>query len=105
MKEEQESTQAEMLPLTALLRGRPDLELQEALAVGLESFQGDLLRVLAQFMAKKETKVEDRDILAQGLSIWMSCIASNPELLNTLYQDAETLRHQSTDSALALTDV
>lgn len=102
MKEEQESTQAEMLPLTVLLRSRPDLELQEALAAGLESFQGDLLRVLAQFMAKKETKVEDRDILAQGLSIWMSCIACNPELLNILYQDVETLRQQPTGSALDL---
>lgn len=87
MKEEQENTQADMLPLTELLRTRPDLELQEALTVGLASFQGDLLRILAEFMSKKDTKVEDRSIISQGLSIWMSCVASDPALLNRLYED------------------
>jgi len=31
-------------------------------------------------MSKKETetKMNDREIVSQGLSIWMSCIASDP---------------------------
>jgi hypothetical protein len=38
-------------------------------------------------MGKKDTKIDDREIVSQGLSIWMSCIASEPSLLNRVYED------------------
>jgi hypothetical protein len=76
-----------MQPLTELLRARPDLAMQYELTAGLASFQADLLRILAEFLGKKETKSDDRAIVGQGLSIWMSCIASEPQLLSGLYSD------------------
>ena len=76
-----------MKPLIELLKRRRDLAVHEQLTVGLASFQVDLLRTLAEFMSKKETKADDREIVSQGLSIWMSCIASDPKLLNQIYSD------------------
>ena len=57
--------------------------------MGLENFQTELLSILAEFMQKKEFKAEDREIMNQGLSIWMSCIASDPKLLNQIFDEAD----------------
>jgi len=46
-------------------------------------------------MSKKELKIDDREIVSQGLSIWMSCIASDPELLNLLYDDFTKLNSEN----------
>jgi hypothetical protein len=99
MQEEQEGTQEKMRPLVDFLKSRRDLAVQQQLSAGLESFQVDLLRTLAAFMSKKEPKADDREIVSQGLSIWMSCIASEPKLLNQLYSDFARLSALPSDQA------
>ena len=74
-----------------MLRERADnMELDYQLSLGLDSFQADLLAILAEFIGKKDTNLDDREIVSKGLSIWMSCIASEPKLLNHIYQDFES---------------
>jgi hypothetical protein len=80
-----------MKPLIELLKSRNDLDLDFQLSLGLESFQIELLNILAEFMVKKDTKGDDREIVNQGLSIWMSCLASDPKLFNRIYTDIEKL--------------
>ena len=92
LQEEQENTEEEMKPLIELLKNRDDLEMDYHLALGLESFQVELLGILYEFMNKKDTKIEDREIVSQGTSIWMSCLASDPKLLHRIYDDFQKIQ-------------
>jgi len=41
-------------------------------------------------MDKRDIRAEDIEIVSQGLSIWLSCLASDPKLLNVIYRAVET---------------
>jgi len=97
LQEEQENTEEEMKPLIELLKNRIDLEMDYHLQLGLETFQVELLGILYEFMSKRDTKLEDSKIVSQGLSIWMSCLASDPKLLRSIYDDFNKV--QETDQA------
>jgi hypothetical protein len=63
-------------------------------ALELESFQKEILGIITAFMDKRDIRAEDSEIVNQGLSIWLSCLASDPKLLNVIYrcvQDDEKL--------------
>ena len=87
LQEEQENTIEEMQPLIELLKSRMDLNIQDNLSNGLEAFQDQLLVVILDYIDRKDSKVEDTDIITQGLSIWLSCLASNPTFLNKIYNE------------------
>jgi hypothetical protein len=75
--------------------------MHEQLTQGLSQFQSDLLRIIAEFMGKKDPKkLEDREIVSKGLSIWMSCIASDPLLLNQLQDDFAKLESEPENPSL-----
>jgi hypothetical protein len=76
-----------MMPLIEFLKNWNNLDMKLQLTSGLGSFQIELLGILYEFMSKKDIKVEDRDIVGQGLSIWMGCLASDPKLLTEIYDD------------------
>ena len=41
-------------------------------------------------MDKRDIRAEDSEIVNQGLSIWLSCLASDPKLLNVIYHCVES---------------
>lgn len=55
-------------------------------ALELESFQEEIIGVITAFMDKRDIKEEDSEIVKQGLSVWLSCLASDPNLLNKIYE-------------------
>jgi len=73
--------------LIELLRGRIDLDISDHLTLGLDEFQKLLLKVIFNFINTKDFRAEDSEIVNQGLSIWMSCLASKPTLFNMLIED------------------
>jgi hypothetical protein len=87
LQEEQESTLEEMEPLIELMKNRVDLEVSNHLAEGLDAFQQQLLGVIVDSINRRDSKIEDTEIVNQGLSIWMSCLASEPSILNELYKE------------------
>jgi hypothetical protein len=97
LQEEQDTTIEMMQPLIDLLKSQKDFEGLQ-ITLGLENFQEELLGILADFMLKKECKQEDRDIMNQGLSIWMSCIASDPKLLNGIFSSIDSSSDSPTNS-------
>jgi hypothetical protein len=40
------------------------------------------------FIDRKDSKIEDTEIVDQGLSIWISCLASDPSILRYLFEDS-----------------
>jgi hypothetical protein len=58
-------------------------------ALELESFQKEILGIITAFMDKRDIRAEDSEIVNQGLSIWLSCLASDPKLLNVVYRCVE----------------
>jgi hypothetical protein len=54
----------EMQPLIEMLKTTDDVTIQLELTAGLSNFQADLLKIIADFLWKKETKTEDRGIFA-----------------------------------------
>lgn len=46
--------------------------------------------VILDYIDRKDSKVEDTDIITQGLSIWLSCLASNPTFLNKIYNEFDS---------------
>lgn len=63
------------------------MDISSDLTQGLEEFQQQLLDVIFRFIESSESKVEDTEIVKQGLSIWMSCLASEPSLFNMLVEE------------------
>lgn len=45
--------------------------------------------VIVDFINQEDSKIEDTEIVNQGLSIWMSCLASQPAVLNRLYEESQ----------------
>ena len=52
-----------MQPLIELLKSRIDLDLQTNLSHGLEAFEDQLLVVILDYIDRKDSKVEDTDII------------------------------------------
>jgi hypothetical protein len=85
-----------MQPLIELLKERPDLDISYHLPQGLQEFQQQLLDVIFNFINTQDSRAEETEIVNQGLSIWMSCLASEPTLFNMLIQEEgeESFAHQ-----------
>lgn len=75
-----------MKPLIHLIKTTPDLQMDFTTALELESFQEEIIGVITAFMDKRDIKEEDSEIVKQGLSVWLSCLASDPKLLNKIYE-------------------
>lgn len=87
--QEKEHTEEEMKPLIELIKSRIDLQMDFTTALELESFQKEILGIITAFMDKRDIRAEDSEIVNQGLSIWLSCLASDPKLLNVVYRCVE----------------
>ena len=44
--------------------------------------------VVVDSINREDSRIEDTEIVNQGLSIWMGCLASQPAVLNRLYQES-----------------
>lgn len=75
-----------MKPLIQLIKSTPELQMDFTTALELESFQEEIIGVIIAFMDKRDIKEEDSEIVKQGLSVWLSCIASDPKLLNKIFE-------------------
>lgn len=88
--QEKENTEEEMKPLIELIKNTPELQIDFTMALELESFQEEIVGVIRAFMDKRDIKAEDSEIVKQGLSVWLSCLASDPKLLNRVYGCVES---------------
>jgi hypothetical protein len=88
--QEKENTEEEMKPLIELIKNTPELQIDFTTALELESFQEEIIGVIRAFMDKRDIKAEDSEIVKQGLSVWLSCLASDPKLLNRVYRCVES---------------
>lgn len=88
--QEKENTEEEMKPLIELIKNTPELQIDFTTALELESFQEEIIGVIRAFMDKRDIKAEDSEIVKQGLSVWLSCLASDPKLLNRVYSCVES---------------
>ena len=79
-----------MKPLIELIKNTPELQMDFTTALELESFQEEIIGVITAFMDKRDIKAEDSEIVKQGLSVWLSCLASDPKLLNRVYRCVES---------------
>jgi len=88
MQLEQEETQKEYEPLIELLRGELGKEILNQ--IDFKQFQKQLLSIL-QLVLQKGSAImsSDRSIIDQGLSLWMSCLVFNPELLEEVYKQED----------------
>jgi hypothetical protein len=52
--------------------------------VGLDKFQSEILAILTQFISAPAIKPEDEQIIKKCLRLWISCLSSEPRLMNSV---------------------
>jgi hypothetical protein len=84
---DQDRTSKLFAPLAEIMVG--GLGARLVAEVDLKNFQNQLLQIIALVLQKKDSLLlDDRLIIDQALGIWISCIVSEPSLLQELFNSA-----------------
>ena len=71
-----------MGPLVELIRQDKELQFDFEKQLELVSFQNELLSIINEFITQDVIRPEDEDIIGEAVGIWISCLTSEPKLLN-----------------------
>lgn len=94
LQHELEALESSMGPLVQLIREDKSLQFDFDKRMELGAFQREVLSIIVEFIWQDTINTEDVDIVNEGIIIWVSCLSSEPTLLNSLMSGKDEMTSQ-----------